>query len=433
MTESRTQPPPLLSEADLISAMDRTGIGTDATMHEHISKIQIRKYAIKNADDRLEPCKLGIALIEGVQRFALEEGIDLSKPQMRAEMEQGMAAIVRGEQRQDVFLQGALATVQRCYAALERNAPALDAALGQHFAGRAQVGRVAPIHAAAFSSCRCGASFDLRCHVHGADQAPGVAGADPGPGGRGRGRGRGRGAARGGRAGRAGGRAAPRRREAPAVVRQERFLVCPNGACGLVLPVPSKHTTTLSAYAHICPICQCQVLNVRNAETGRDHRLCPYCFNYVPQDLHPGLAELRCFQCAHTTCPLAGGRSSGGGSGGAAGSGGAGRSGGSSSLTPCGACGGQGSLVLRQNPRWCVQCSRSPACQNTLWLPSCVVAAAVDGLCGTCGPRLQCDVRTLSLRLATGHNAGALLAVGEDTLRGVCIAGCNDTLSRLGG
>eukprot|EP00411_Alexandrium_monilatum_P069816 CAMPEP_0175600790 /NCGR_PEP_ID=MMETSP0096-20121207/57769_1 /TAXON_ID=311494 /ORGANISM="Alexandrium monilatum, Strain CCMP3105" /LENGTH=148 /DNA_ID=CAMNT_0016905375 /DNA_START=59 /DNA_END=503 /DNA_ORIENTATION=- len=52
MTESQTQPPPLLSEADLIAAMDRNGIGTDATMHEHIQKIQTRKYAMKNDEGR---------------------------------------------------------------------------------------------------------------------------------------------------------------------------------------------------------------------------------------------------------------------------------------------------------------------------------------------------------------------------------------------
>ena len=39
MTESHTQPPPLLGEADLIALMDRHGIGTDATMHDHIQKV----------------------------------------------------------------------------------------------------------------------------------------------------------------------------------------------------------------------------------------------------------------------------------------------------------------------------------------------------------------------------------------------------------
>lgn len=42
LRESKTHAPPLLSEADLISLMDANGIGTDATIAEHISKVQQR-------------------------------------------------------------------------------------------------------------------------------------------------------------------------------------------------------------------------------------------------------------------------------------------------------------------------------------------------------------------------------------------------------
>lgn len=51
LRESVTHPPPLLSEADLIAVMDENGIGTDATIAEHISKIQTRQYTIS-----LFPC-----------------------------------------------------------------------------------------------------------------------------------------------------------------------------------------------------------------------------------------------------------------------------------------------------------------------------------------------------------------------------------------
>lgn len=43
MDEGKTQAPPLLSESDLIGLMDSKGIGTDATIAEHIQKIQQRK------------------------------------------------------------------------------------------------------------------------------------------------------------------------------------------------------------------------------------------------------------------------------------------------------------------------------------------------------------------------------------------------------
>jgi len=37
--ESKTSPPNYLTEADLIEKMDKNGIGTDATIHEHIKNI----------------------------------------------------------------------------------------------------------------------------------------------------------------------------------------------------------------------------------------------------------------------------------------------------------------------------------------------------------------------------------------------------------
>eukprot|EP00438_Fugacium_kawagutii_P025440 Skav204285 [mRNA] locus=scaffold409:282779:287130:+ [translate_table: standard] len=313
MIESATQPPQLLTEAELIGIMDREKIGTDATMHDHIQKIQTRTYAIKNDDGRLQPSRLGIALVEGYQRFALEEGMDLSKPILRARMERGMEAIAQGNLRREDFLRQALEIAQRCYVALERNAPALDQALSQHFAGRSEVVRRAPVLQDAFSGCRCGATLQLKCHTTAPGDGGGRAEA-PGPGrGGGRGRARGRGRAARGRAargrGRAGGRAAGR--GAPNANRDpktERFLVCPNVGCGMVLPVPSKAVQVLSPFNHRCPICSFQVIHIRNRETGRDHKLCPYCFNHAPQDLHPGETDLRCFQCAHPACQLAGGR-----------------------------------------------------------------------------------------------------------------------------
>ncbi len=47
MPEGETKAPPLLSESDLIGKMDQNGIGTDATIHEHIKTVQERQYAVK--------------------------------------------------------------------------------------------------------------------------------------------------------------------------------------------------------------------------------------------------------------------------------------------------------------------------------------------------------------------------------------------------
>ena len=54
--------------------MDRNGIGTDATIAQHITTIQEREYAIKENGQRFRPTKLGIALVEGLYRSS---GINL--------------------------------------------------------------------------------------------------------------------------------------------------------------------------------------------------------------------------------------------------------------------------------------------------------------------------------------------------------------------
>lgn len=46
--QGSTQPPPRLSERDLIAKMEQHGIGTDATVAEHIQKQIDRGYAIKD-------------------------------------------------------------------------------------------------------------------------------------------------------------------------------------------------------------------------------------------------------------------------------------------------------------------------------------------------------------------------------------------------
>lgn len=93
MTEGTTTAPSLLSEHELISLMDKNGIGTDATIAEHIQKIQERNYVTKIQGDLLAPEPLGIGLIEGYDAMGLP---DISKPKVRADMEAEMVQIAAG-------------------------------------------------------------------------------------------------------------------------------------------------------------------------------------------------------------------------------------------------------------------------------------------------------------------------------------------------
>jgi DNA topoisomerase-3 len=43
LSDGSTQPPPMLAEHELIAVMNEQGIGTDATIPEHIAKVQDRE------------------------------------------------------------------------------------------------------------------------------------------------------------------------------------------------------------------------------------------------------------------------------------------------------------------------------------------------------------------------------------------------------
>lgn len=152
LNEGKTTAPGYLTEADLIALMDVNGIGTDATMAEHIQKIQDREYVATiersgqaQGDDEesdpappsrggrgrgrgrgsrgvrgsrgrggaapsggrggikvFVPTQLGVALILGFDRMNFETS--LGKPFLRKEMELKMKAICEGRTTKEVVL-----------------------------------------------------------------------------------------------------------------------------------------------------------------------------------------------------------------------------------------------------------------------------------------------------------------------------------------
>jgi len=65
MNQGETSPPSLLTEADLITLMEKHGIGTDATHAEHIETIKARLYVGVQPDGKFVPGELGMGLVEG--------------------------------------------------------------------------------------------------------------------------------------------------------------------------------------------------------------------------------------------------------------------------------------------------------------------------------------------------------------------------------
>lgn len=114
MFEGRTSPPNYPTEPELIGLMDANGIGTDATMAEHIAKIKERQYVAtkkrgrSGGVDDLIPTRLGIALVEGYDNVVtgLPDSPSLSKPFLRKEMELRMRDICEGHKsRQEVVIE----------------------------------------------------------------------------------------------------------------------------------------------------------------------------------------------------------------------------------------------------------------------------------------------------------------------------------------
>ncbi|KAL8837107.1 MAG: hypothetical protein Q9170_002664 [Blastenia crenularia] len=140
ITEGETSPPGFLTEPELISLMDANGIGTDATMAEHITKIKEREYVMTQtggggvrggAADRggrggrggrrggrggstgggsgvqhFIPTTLGVALIEGYDSIGFDTS--LGKPFLRKEMELKMKEICAGTKSRNDFVQETL-------------------------------------------------------------------------------------------------------------------------------------------------------------------------------------------------------------------------------------------------------------------------------------------------------------------------------------
>ncbi|KAJ3011123.1 DNA topoisomerase [Thoreauomyces humboldtii] len=93
MAEGSTTQPDLLTEADLIGLMEKSGIGTDATIHEHIKKIQERDYCNKEGAFFV-PTVLGMGIICGYEEMSLD--LSLHKPYLRSLMERAMKGICAG-------------------------------------------------------------------------------------------------------------------------------------------------------------------------------------------------------------------------------------------------------------------------------------------------------------------------------------------------
>lgn len=98
MKSGFTSEPKPMTESELIMLMDANGIGTDATIADHIEKIQTRNYVMSLKSGKeiyLKATELGVALVHAFEEIGLEDSF--SKPFQRREMEEDLKKICEGE------------------------------------------------------------------------------------------------------------------------------------------------------------------------------------------------------------------------------------------------------------------------------------------------------------------------------------------------
>ncbi|KAF2634848.1 prokaryotic type I DNA topoisomerase [Massarina eburnea CBS 473.64] len=172
MDDGETSAPGYLTEPELIALMDANGIGTDATMAEHIAKIKEREYVIARpkggAGSRAAtaerggargrgrgrgrggrggaaaqngggaaggmqefiPTTLGIALIEGYNNVGFETS--LSKPFLRKEMEVQMKDICEGRSTRNDVVQSNLEKYRSVFVRTTQQINVLKAAVRKY-------------------------------------------------------------------------------------------------------------------------------------------------------------------------------------------------------------------------------------------------------------------------------------------------------------
>ncbi|CCW69301.1 unnamed protein product [Phytomonas sp. Hart1] len=254
LASHRTAAPADLTETDLITLMDDHGIGTDATIAQHIKTVIERGY-VKRERQTLVPTTLGIALASAYDVVGLAS---LLQPQLRAQMELAMGDIVKGGIAKAQVVDASVKLYREIFDRLEHNGRVFYNELCKHLrpVNRADPSRHltnAQVRKSEFMSCGvCHRAMEL---VENAD----------------------------------GDRSSWHLR----CLQCERQYRMPNGALNRLEPLSQR-----------CALCSFHAVQVTNREKNTSYTICPHCFTNPPPEME-SLGEFRCFQCTVSNCPLA--------------------------------------------------------------------------------------------------------------------------------
>ncbi|RZF37386.1 hypothetical protein LSTR_LSTR009737 [Laodelphax striatellus] len=128
LVDGETSPPNLLTEADLISLMEKHGIGTDATHAEHIETIKARLYAGMSDQKYFIPGQLGMGLVEGYDNM----GFAMSKPHLRSNLEADLKDICDGRKEPSEVLRSQIEKYKEVFVQAQAQVRKIDEALGKY-------------------------------------------------------------------------------------------------------------------------------------------------------------------------------------------------------------------------------------------------------------------------------------------------------------
>ncbi|KAI3414014.1 hypothetical protein GPALN_011480 [Globodera pallida] len=138
MIERMTAPPDYLTESELISLMEKYGIGTDASIPVHINNICVRNYVKVEPNRRkLLPTTLGISLVHGYQRV----DSDLILPTMRADVERQLDLIAKGKADYATMKNQTLEVFRQKFLYFVKNISSVDELFGVSFTTLADSGK----------------------------------------------------------------------------------------------------------------------------------------------------------------------------------------------------------------------------------------------------------------------------------------------------
>mmetsp|Transcript_10614 Transcript_10614/g.13849 ORF Transcript_10614/g.13849 Transcript_10614/m.13849 type:complete len:473 (+) Transcript_10614:28-1446(+) len=136
--EGKTSPPGYLTESELISLMEKHGIGTDASIPTHINNICNRNYVTLEAGRKLVPTQLGTVLVQGYHRI----DSDLVLPRVRSTIEQQCNYIAEGKADKEVVVKHALKNFKSKFSYFRDSIARMEELFGSSFASIESSGQV---------------------------------------------------------------------------------------------------------------------------------------------------------------------------------------------------------------------------------------------------------------------------------------------------